>query len=59
MAIAKKCDRCGKCDVYASRDFFGLQLRSNNLFGSLEHDYDLCRDCKEEFDKFMKGGEKE
>lgn len=54
MSMAKKCDRCKKC--YEGTSY---RIDISSYFG-LEHDYegyDLCPECKAEFDSFMNGAE--
>ena len=63
MALAKKCDRCGKLYEYYPT---GNKLRANavrrcvilpsgGLVGS-DNTLDLCQECMKAFDEFMIGG---
>lgn len=44
MSFATKCNRCG---VYYDR--------RNRTIKYMDKDYDLCRECAEEFKEFMNG----
>lgn len=63
MALAKKCDRCGKFyDSYPIGDVPGVynSVRRYRKIGEAKQTFeseikDLCPECMEAFDKFMKG----
>ena len=52
MSIARKCDRCG---TYHDGTIFSVDLSGRWTAEYGEYSYDLCRDCVNEFDEFMKG----
>ena len=63
MALAKKCDRCGKFyEHYPIGDQPGVfnavgrmrRVRDSSRETALNI-MDLCQDCMESFDRFMKG----
>lgn len=62
MAIARKCDRCGKLYEYYPKgnrvDHNGVQRIYRHKYGSLgnEETYDLCPECMTAFDEFMSKG---
>lgn len=60
MALAKKCDRCGKLhDHYPvgnNSQYNALRLIQKNRTGSIINgntDYDLCPECMEELARFI------
>ena len=62
MAVAKKCDRCGKFyEHYPTGNKMEynairrLCTAANNYINREEVSIDLCPKCMEEFDKFMIG----
>ena len=63
MALAKKCDRCGKFyehypigDPPRTGNAVGRMRRGRDLSDKITLDVmDLCPDCMESFDRFMKG----
>lgn len=65
MAFAKKCDRCGKLyegyntnnDPKNINGFMTLNLDDKRLYYS-HKPYDLCPDCKDSFEKWLKEGNK-
>jgi hypothetical protein len=50
MSLAKKCDRCG---TYHDGLINRLTTTGHMLLD--EHEYDLCDECKGEFEDFMNG----
>lgn len=63
MALAKKCDRCGKLyEHYPTgnkTEYNAIKRISKSNNGSIcseEHSIDLCPECMSEFDNFMIGG---
>ena len=69
MAIAKKCDRCGKLhEYYKGINKFNNSEKANgvllidrdtdNTYWSREI-YDLCPDCMRKLEAFIKNGEDE
>lgn len=64
MAMAKKCDRCGKLyEHYPKGKLIGnnaIRTLFKTEYGDLsipDKTIDLCQECMSEFDKFMmKGG---
>lgn len=64
MADAKICDRCGKPElvIYNSRIGFRkgrYSLVHRNYRWRTKYDCDLCSECGEKLDKFLKGAELE
>ena len=57
MALANKCDRCGK--LYERRVNNDAYKVKKVLVHYTEADIDLCSECQEAFEKFMKSCEKE
>lgn len=65
MALAKKCDRCGKLYMHYpmgnNPQYNALRIIQKNITGSTINgntDYDLCPECMDEFVGFMSiGGE--
>lgn len=63
MAIAKKCDRCGKFYEHYhvgnwSGEYNAIEKVKLGKYGAVEYrssDMDLCQDCMYAFVKFMKG----
>ena len=59
MAIARKCDRCGKLYEYYPKgnkvQHNGVQRIYRNKHGSLGHEetFDFCPECMNAFDEFM------
>lgn len=64
MAVARKCDRCGKYyDEYGNRDAFhrsyvcGIAFvdkkRDKSYSGTDENGFDLCPDCLESVRRFV------
>lgn len=63
MALAKKCDRCGKLYEYYPN---GNKLKTNAIRKCMvlsdgylsysENIHDLCSECMKAFDEFMIGG---
>ena len=51
MSLARKCDRCGK---YYDGVICHITVESRNPEFTDDY-YDLCRECKSEFEEFMKG----
>lgn len=66
MALARKCDRCGgfynaEMPKANKGDFNALELINRNLtndFYSIRV-YDLCRDCRDSFIKWLNNDQKE
>lgn len=64
MAMAKKCDRCGKLyEYYPTGKLIGnnaIRRLCKNEYGGIifqDNTIDLCEKCMSEFDEFMtKGG---
>ena len=56
MALANKCDRCGKLYERTRRND---EYKIKKLLPYTEVDIDLCSECQEAFEKFMKSCEKE
>lgn len=62
MAIARKCDRCGKFYDHYSKGvntlYNGAQRMHRDLGGSFgyEKSFDLCPECMDAFDEFMIDG---
>lgn len=56
MALANKCDRCGK--LYERRINNDAYKVKKVLVHYTEADIDLCSECQEAFEKFMKSCEK-
>lgn len=56
MALANKCDRCGK--LYERRVMNDAYKIKKILIHYTEADIDLCSECQEAFEKFMKNCEK-
>lgn len=62
MAIARKCDRCGKLYEYYPKgnkiQANGVQRIYRNKHGSLGYEeiFDFCPECMSAFDEFMIGG---
>ena len=52
MAVAKKCDRCG---TYHDGQINKLTTAYRDHYILTEHDFDLCDECMDEFDKAMEG----
>lgn len=63
---ARKCDRCGKyCEHYAGQAQFRASERANALL-LIDRDlnekywsrtaYDLCPECMQDFQRFIRGG---
>jgi hypothetical protein len=54
MANAKKCDRCG---TYHDWSINHITLEDGRLFADYDTDvhYDLCKECRNEFEDFMNG----
>lgn len=52
MAYAKKCDRCG---AYHDSRLYEIEIKPMCYLNERDEDFDLCRDCKSEFDDFMNG----
>ena len=55
MPLANKCDRCGK--LYERR-VMNDTYKVKKLLPYTEVDIDLCSECQEAFEKFMKSCEK-
>lgn len=61
MALAKKCDRCGKLHEHyptsnANSQYNALRLIQKNITGSIINgntEYDLCPECMEELLEFI------
>lgn len=52
MSMAYKCNRCEKYHGYESNH----KIVAVSKYGAISDDeYDLCPECKAEFDDFMKG----
>lgn len=65
MALAKKCDRCGKLYEHYSKgnkvEYNGVQrisLADNGGVVMLSREMDLCPECMAAFNKFMISGGK-
>lgn len=56
MSLANKCDRCGK--LYERRVNNDAYKIKKILVHYTEEDVDLCSECQEAFEKFMKSCEK-
>ena len=62
MAIARKCDRCGKLYEYYPEGnkvrYNGVQRMYRDLGGSFRYEklFDLCPECMNAFDEFMTKG---
>lgn len=62
MAIARKCDRCGKFYEYYPKgnkvEYNGVQRIYRDIGGSFrcETTYDFCPECMAAFDEFMING---
>lgn len=63
MAMAKKCDRCGKLyEHYPKGKLIGnnaIRRLCKNEYGGIifqDNTIDLCQECMSEFDKFMTKG---
>lgn len=61
MALAKRCDRCGKFyEYYITTDkvnavgLFKIS-QNGNIWAPDKSGYDLCPECLREFEDFMKG----
>lgn len=52
MALARKCDRCG---AYHDGRIYNLTRTPMYVLDEDEKEFDLCRDCMNEFDDFMNG----
>ena len=55
MALANKCDRCGKLYERTRRND---EYKIKKLLPYTEVDIDLCSECQEAFETFMKSCEK-
>ena len=55
MSLANKCDRCGKLYERTKRND---EDKIKKLLPYSEADIDLCSECQEAFEKFMKSCEK-
>ena len=60
MALAKKCDRCGKLYEHSCNysQYNALRIIQKNITGSTingntEYDLILCQECMEELTKFI------
>lgn len=51
MGIARKCDRCG---TYHDGRIYEVTIESS-YYSAADEEHDLCSDCKNELDEFMKG----
>lgn len=65
MALAKKCDRCGKLYEYYPKgskvQYNGVRrvkIRPDGCQSEQDCDLDFCPECMSEFDKFMTNGGK-
>ena len=56
MALANKCDRCGK--LYERR-INNDAYKVKKILPYTEESIDLCSECQEAFEKFIKSCEKE
>ena len=62
MAIARKCDRCGKLYEYYPKgnkvQHNGVQRIYRHKNGNLDYEeiFDFCSECMNAFDEFMIGG---
>ena len=62
MAIARKCDRCGKLYEYYPKgnkvQYNGVQRIYRHKNGNLDYEeiFDFCPECMNAFDEFMIGG---
>lgn len=56
MALANKCDRCGK--LYERRVMNDSYRIKKIIPYYTEENIDLCSECQEAFEKFMKSGKK-
>ena len=63
MALAKKCDRCGKLHEHYPKGSTiqynavrRTQVRDDGIILGQGDVIDLCEDCMAEFDKFMTSG---
>lgn len=63
MALAKKCDRCGKlyeCYPTGSKVQYNavrrVQIRPDGVIKDQDKHIDFCPECISEFDKFMING---
>ena len=62
MAIARKCDRCGKFYEHYPKgnrmQYNGVKRIYRSINGSLENElsYDFCPECMAAFDEFMING---
>lgn len=55
MSLANKCDRCGKLyERRVNNDAYKIK----KILPYTEVDIDLCSECQEAFEKFMKSCEK-
>lgn len=52
MSIARKCDRCG---TYHDGRIYDVMVEAPYFSDECDEHHDLCRDCKNELDEFMKG----
>ena len=52
MAFAKKCDRCG---AYHDGRIYEIEMKPMCYMNEVDEDFDLCPECKREFDDFMNG----
>lgn len=55
MALARKCDRCGKLYEYHTKNnaINRLHITMDGLITSKDRSFDLCKECMDEFDIFM------
>ena len=56
MALAKKCDRCGKLYEHYSGEYNAINKVRRGQNGSLEYSgatLDLCTDCIKKFERFI------
>ena len=52
MALARKCDRCG---AYHDGRIYEIEISPMCYLNETHEEFDLCPDCKNEFDDFMNG----
>jgi hypothetical protein len=61
MALAKKCDRCGKFyESYGNNSFNAIMQTCKDQYGyraKKNKEWDLCPECKENLEAWLNGGQ--